>query len=278
MKSVIRAYTPPSLREAAWLVGLAKAYFSPFFRGLEKLDSKRPALWVGNHTLYGVLDVPLMGEHLYREHGVVLRALGDRGHFLVPGWRSLLTRLGVVVGSRENCAELMQSGQHVLVFPGGGREVMRRKGEAHQLIWKQRTGFARMAIEHGYDIIPFASLGPDDAMDIVLDANDIVRSAPWRWLSKKFPLDELTRHGDMIPPVARGIGASILPKPQRFYFSFGERISTTQLRGLEDDKASLWQLRQQVAQSIETEMDWLREYRVHDRRKSWSQLRRWLTN
>jgi hypothetical protein len=38
----------------------------------------------------------------------------------------------------------------VLVFPGGGREVTKRKGEAHKVIWKERTGFARMAIEHGY--------------------------------------------------------------------------------------------------------------------------------
>lgn len=278
METGIGPYSPPSVREAAWLVGLGKAYFKPFFKGLDRLDVSRPALWVGNHTLYGVLDVPLMGEHLYREHGVALRALGDRGHFLVPGWRTLLTRLGVVVGSRENCSALMRSGQHVLVFPGGGREVMRRKGEAYQLIWKQRTGFARMAIEHDYDIIPFASLGPDDAFDIVLDANDVTGSSAWQWLNKKLPLDKVTRQGDMIPPLVRGLGPSLLPKPERFYFGFGQRISTAHLRGQEDNKEALWALRQQVAGSIEAELDWLREYRVHDRRNKWGQLRRWLTD
>ena len=51
---------------------------------------------------------------------------------------------------------------------------MRRKGEAYRLVWKQRTGFARLAIEHGYDIIPFGSVGPDEAFDILFDANDVM--------------------------------------------------------------------------------------------------------
>jgi hypothetical protein len=35
----------------------------------------------------------------------------------------------------------------VLVYPGGGREVAKRKGEKYQLLWKERVGFARLAIE-----------------------------------------------------------------------------------------------------------------------------------
>ena len=50
----------------------------------------------------------------------------------------------------------------MLVFPGSGREVTKRKGEAYKVIWKERTGFARMAIEHGYPITPFASVGPEE--------------------------------------------------------------------------------------------------------------------
>jgi 1-acyl-sn-glycerol-3-phosphate acyltransferase len=50
-----------------------------------------------------------------------------------------------------------------MVFPGGGREVTKRKGQQYQLIGKNCEGFAVMAIEQGYPIIPFASVGTNTA-------------------------------------------------------------------------------------------------------------------
>ena len=60
----------------------------------------------------------------------------------------------------------------ILVYPGGGREVAKRKGESYKLIWKERMGFARLAIEHGYTIVPFAAVGAEEAVDIVLDGDN----------------------------------------------------------------------------------------------------------
>jgi 1-acyl-sn-glycerol-3-phosphate acyltransferase len=51
----------------------------------------------------------------------------------------------------------MEDGRSILVFPGGGREVTKRRGEKYRLIWGERMGFARMAIECGYPIVPVAS-------------------------------------------------------------------------------------------------------------------------
>lgn len=272
----ITDFQPPAVKSMQRSLRMANAYFNPQFLGLDQLDLGKPALWVGNHTLYGLLDVPLMAEHLYREHGVFLRGLGDRGHFAVPGWSKLLVSAGMVLGTPENCAALMQTGQHVLVFPGGGREVMRRKGEDYQLIWKKRTGFARLAIEHGYDIIPFGSLGADENFDILLDARDISGSRLWKLLNTSLKLSERTRNGDMIPPLARGIGLSVMPRPQRYYFGFGKRISTTRLRGKSDDAQRVWALREKVAKAIEAQLQMLAAYREEDRTRNWSALRRFL--
>ncbi|MBF7730471.1 lysophospholipid acyltransferase family protein [Pseudomonas sp. N040] len=269
-------FQPPTVQSMQRALRVANAWFNPLFLGLDKLDLGKPALWVGNHTLYGLLDVPLLAEHLYREHGVFLRGLGDRGHFLVPGWSKLLVNAGMVLGTPENCAALMQTGQHVLVFPGGGREVMRRKGEDYQLIWKKRSGFARLAIEHGYDIIPFGSLGADENFDILLDARDISSSRLWKLLDGTLKLSERTRGGDMIPPIARGIGVSLVPRPQRFYFGFGKRISTARLHGKADDAKRVWALREKVARSIEEQLEMLTAYREQDRPQNWSALRRFL--
>ena len=171
---------------------------------------------------------------------------------------------------------LMQAGKSVLVFPGGGREVMRRKGEAYTLIWKQRTGFARLAIEHGYDIIPFASVGPDDALKILLDGNDVMATRAWQWLAEHTPINNYTRKGDMLPPLVRGIGPSLLPKPQRYYLGFGPRISTVDVQGQQDDADVAWAIREQVATAIEAQIDQLKAYRQQDRRQNWSRLRRLL--
>ena len=270
------AFVPASPEEMRRVFAVARAYFNPEFLGLWELDLEKPALWVGNHTLFGLTDAPLMVEHLYTQYGVMLRGLGDRGHFDVPWWGDMLVRNGMVLGTPENCAALMKAGQHVLVFPGGGREVMRRKGEAYRLVWKQRTGFARLAIEHGYDIIPFGSVGPDEAYDILLDANDVMATPLWQWLVRRYGVDAKTRGGDMIPPVVRGIGPTLIPRPQRYYFGFGQRISTRRLKGRAGNPKTLWTLREKVARAVEAQIERLLVYREEDRLQHWSPLRRWL--
>lgn len=269
-------FQPPSRSEMRRFMRLGRRWFKPEFLGLWELDLTKPALFVGNHTLFGLTDAPLMIEHLYTQYGVMLRGLGDRGHFSVPGWGAFLQKHGMVLGTPENCSALMKAGQSVLVFPGGGREVMRRKGEAYQLIWKQRTGFARMAIEHGYDIIPFGSVGPDESFKILFDANDVMKTRAWKWLASHTKVDEWTRGGDMLPPIARGMGLSLLPKPQRYYFGFGERIPTAHLTGQQADRDVVWSLREQVAHAVESQIARLRTYRQEDRLQNWSLARRWL--
>ena len=72
-------------------------------------------------------------------------------------------------GTPENCAQLMRQGESILVFPGGSREVFKRKGEQYRLMWKERLGFARLAMAYRCTIVPFAAVGADDCYDIVFD-------------------------------------------------------------------------------------------------------------
>ncbi len=267
-------YTPPSRESMRGFMKLARFWFYPEFLGLWEMDLTKPALFVGNHTLFGMTDAPLMIEHLNTQYGVALRGLGDRGHFQVPYWGDLLVRHGMVMGSPEVCSTLMKAGQHILVFPGGAREVMRRKGEAYNLIWKQRAGFARLAIEHGYDIIPFGSVGPDESYRILLDANDLLKHDWLRKGAEKIGLLEATRGGDFIPPIAMGLGPTLIPRPQRYYFGFGQRISTEQLKGQHGDKDVVWKLREQVADAVKEQITRLRTYREEDRTQNWSLVRR----
>jgi 1-acyl-sn-glycerol-3-phosphate acyltransferase len=212
-------------------------------------------LLAGNHTIYGVLDVPLMAAEIYEQRGRFMRGLGDHAHYSVPLWRDLLTRFGTVRGTRENCAELMEAGEPVLVYPGGGREVMKRKDEEYKLIWKERVGFVRLAVAHGYPIVPFGAIGVDDAYDIHIDGDSAVM-APARALAGL-----LTGRRDMVPPIATGIGP--LPRPERYYFGFGTPNKTAGA-GDPEDPELLRELRDRVRNAVYAQIAELKGIRAAD--------------
>lgn len=243
-------FVPPSVERVQKLTALSYKWHRPVFYGLENIDPEIPCLFVGNHTLYGMIDTPLMLAEVYKRTGVYYRSLGDHYHFKIPGWGPLVREMGGVDGTRENCTALMKSRQHIMVFPGGGREVAKRRDEKCKLVWKNRTGFARMAIEQGYPILPFATLGADDTFNILFDADDIKSSFIGKALLKNKKIRELTRDGDLLMPIGTGALGTFLPKPVRFYYMFGKMIDTTRFAGRSDDPDAQWQLRSEVEEAI----------------------------
>lgn len=239
-----------------------RALFSPVFIDLDKAPATGPRLFVGNHSLLGGLDVPHLFWELVEQRDIWLRGLGDHAHWNVPVWRELMDRWGVVDGTPENCARLLHAGEPVLVFPGGSREVAKRRGEQYELIWKQRTGFARMAMEHGATIVPFAALGADDAWDIVADAEDMQASAAGQWVRRI--VDSVGLPADAVPPIVRGIGPTPIPRPVRLYFAIGDPIDTRGRTELADDAAARWALREETRTAIEALLFKLQRVREGD--------------
>jgi 1-acyl-sn-glycerol-3-phosphate acyltransferase len=262
------SFEPPAIESLQWMIAPLRAYFAPKLFGLEHLHQTKPALYVGNHSIYGLIDLSLFAAELYREKNIYLRGLADRAHFSIPGWGDTLTRLGVVAGTRESCADLMLRGEHVLVLPGGNREVFRRKGEQYKLFWKNRTGFARMAIRYGYPIVPFAQVGADDAFDILVDANDIMKSPLGALLESTGIAKAFLRDGESIFPISRGLGLTGIPRPERFYYSITEPIDTARYTGMEEDDDIVYEIRDRVRDSIRDEIARLRDYRKRDRETS----------
>ena len=263
-KSNLADYTPPPAKTMGRLLAIHRLWHRPWMTGLDNIDPTRPTLFVGNHTIYGMLDVPLLGYEVYQRKGVYIRGLADRMHYKIPVWRDIFKWIGSVVGTRENCSALMQSGAHIMVFPGGSREVAKRKGEAYQLIWKDRTGFARMAVEHGYRIIPFAAVGAEECYDILIDSNDIMGSGLVKWLKTTALGSKFIGDGEQLFPLSRGLGLSMIPRPERFYYSFGEPIETAPYQGESDDPAVLAEVRDAVKASIETQLTALRKVQAKD--------------
>jgi len=247
--SLPKLSAPPPVRFRPALDAL-RWYFAPEYLHLERADKRRPTLFVGNHSLYGVLDVLLFADGLYRERGIVLRSLADRNHFKMPLWRDFVAQTGAVLGTRANCAALMRQRQHILVFPGGAREVFKHKGEAYQLIWKERFGFVQLAIEHGYTITPYATAGAEEAFDVLLDSADYMNTPLGRYLKRSGVADRHLRGGDEFPPLVRGLGLTVLPRPVKLCFLVGRPLDMARYRGREDEPAVLQRARNRVRRSL----------------------------
>ena len=242
-------------------------YFAPEYLHLERADAARPTLFVGNHSLYGVLDVLLFADGLYRERGICLRSLADRNHFRIPAWRDFVVLTGAVLGTRRNCAELMRRGEHILVFPGGAREVFKHRGEAYRLIWKERYGFVQLAIEHGYPITPYATVGAEEVFDVLLDSRHYMATPLGRYLRRSGLAERHLRGGEEFPPLVRGLGPTVIPRPEKLYFSIGRPIETTAYRGRARDPEVLREVRERVRRSLAGLIAGLRLYRARDARQ-----------
>ncbi|MUL68330.1 glycerol acyltransferase [Mycobacterium sp. CBMA 234] len=196
--------------------------YRPWVTGLDRLPRDGRFLLVGNHTAFGFAEVVLVPYYTRRELGVRVRTLAERALGQMSGLGGdLVAAYGGVVGHPDTARELMRHNETVLVFPGGGREMPKFKGDEYQLKWDGRSGFARVAIESGYPIVPVGLVGSDDVYEPLFG-----RDSTLGRLSQSIG-ERLGGPPDMAMPLVRGIGPTLIPRPQRMYLEFGEPISTT---------------------------------------------------
>jgi 1-acyl-sn-glycerol-3-phosphate acyltransferase len=218
----------------------------PYVSGLENLPADGRFLLVGNHTQFVGGEVLLIPHFVRRAIGTRVRPLADRRFGEQQGLgRDLMTAYGGVVGAPETARELMRHNETILVFPGGGREIAKFKGEEYRLNWNGRSGFARIAVENDYPIVPVGLVGGDDVYKSLV-SRDSVLGRLSQTVSEK-----LSGRADMAMPLMRGIGPTLIPRPQRMYLRFGEPIETTKPNriSMENWVASV---RKDTQQSLET--------------------------
>jgi 1-acyl-sn-glycerol-3-phosphate acyltransferase len=230
----------------------------PVMLDVDNVPTSGPFVLVGNHQLLGMQDLPSLVRELERHRGVRVRGMGDHFHFQVPVWRDMLRAAGAVPGTRENCAALLAAGEPVLVFPGGAREVYKRRGQRYELLWAKRTGFARMAIAANCPIVPFGAVGAEDRFDVLLDMDSRL-AAPARALVRK-----VAGRDDLGTLLVKGTGPLGMPRADRLYFRFGAPIATAEWAGRDDDPVALAECRDLVKAEVEAHIAALRAYRAND--------------
>ena len=230
---------------------LIKRLFNPMILGAENIPD-RPCLFVGNHSLFA-LDGWVLGPLMLKELNRFPRGLGDKFLFANAGVGDFILKRGTVMGHPEVCSALMKAGEDLLVFPGGAHEAVKPASLRYELQWKERYGFVKLAAKHGYTIMPFGLVGPDEFYGHLMEGRDIPDSALGTVLKRLGLLSEETR-SDVLPPVPMGALGTFLPKPQRCYLGFGEPINLARYEGRTPTRKEQQAIRAAVAEQIETQL------------------------
>jgi 1-acyl-sn-glycerol-3-phosphate acyltransferase len=121
----------------------------------------------------------------------------------------LLTRWGQITGTPENCRQLLESDEAVLVFPEGVRGISKPFSQRYQL-QEFGLGFMRLALATGTPIVPVAVIGAEEQAPAV-NVKPLARlfGAP------AFPVMPF-------PPFF-----PLLPLPVKYRLHFGEPLQPT---------------------------------------------------
>ncbi|KAI3761879.1 hypothetical protein L1987_52301 [Smallanthus sonchifolius] len=181
-------YLPPTdyeFKKARESVRFVEAAFSPVMlstlengkivKGLSGIPSEGPVLFVGYHMMLGLELAPLIAR-IYAERGILVRGVAHPMMFnklkqgRLPDMSSYDTHrlMGAVPVSPTNLFKLLKSKPHILLYPGGMREALHRKGEEYKLFWPERSEFVRMAARFGAKLLPFGVVGEDDIGEVSL--------------------------------------------------------------------------------------------------------------
>ncbi|KAK6267101.1 hypothetical protein QUC31_017938 [Theobroma cacao] len=243
-------------------------------RGLAGIPSEGPVLYVGYHMLLGFELAPMVIQ-FFMERNILLRGIAHpmmffrlrEGNMVDLAAFDTFRLMGAVPVSGPNFYKLLSSKSHVLLYPGGVREALHRKGEEYKLFWPERSEFVRMASRFGTKIVPFGVVGEDDVGELVFDYNDQMHIPPLRSFIK-----ELTEESVQLRTDANGEVSNqdvhlpgVLPKlPGRFYYYFGKPIETEgrkqELRNSEISQ----ELYLHVKSEVERCMAYLKEKREKD--------------
>ncbi|XP_063388336.1 DGAT1/2-independent enzyme synthesizing storage lipids [Cydia fagiglandana] len=95
-----------------------------------------------------------------------IHTVADRFMFKIPGWKTLLEGLCVIPGTVGECVAVLQKGSPLAISPGGVYEAQ-FGDHTYKLHWKNRLGFARVAIQAKVPIIPMVTRNVREAFRTV---------------------------------------------------------------------------------------------------------------
>ncbi|BBH64917.1 glycerol acyltransferase [Actinoplanes sp. OR16] len=243
----------PELTDAVFQP-ILKLLYRDWFRtevfGIENVPADGGGLVVGNHSGTLALDalmltVAMRDKHPEKRH---LRLLGADLVFRMPVMSELARAAGATVACNPDAERLMTSGQLVGVFPEGFKGIGKRFSERYKLQRFGRGGFVSAALRTGTPIIPVAIVGAEEIYPILADLKPLARllGIPYFPVTPTFPL---------LGPLG------MVPLPSKWLIEFCEPIPTAHLTEFADDPLVVYNLADQVRETIQATLHELLEKR-----------------
>lgn len=129
-------------------------------RGVENIP-KRPCLYVANHSAVGLTDVLCLLGELGTRFGLERRVTGLMHSFAIslPVIGDMFRSIGAVPASPDAAREAFRRGHDVLVYPGGDVDAFRGVHRPRDVVFNERRGYIRLALEMNVPIVPVATIG-----------------------------------------------------------------------------------------------------------------------
>lgn len=177
-------------------------------------------------------------------------------------FRTFLEEFGATPVGGKSFGRLLANKEAILLYPGGVSEAYRKKNQEYQLFWPtERSEFVRMCAKYNAIIVPFAGVGVDDSLEMLLDASEL-KELPFvgEWVAsaaRNAPQARLGGEEDFISPLA----VPRLP-PNRLYFLFGQPIETS--ADMVKDRERVDAVYAEVKSAVETQIAYLLAKRETD--------------
>jgi 1-acyl-sn-glycerol-3-phosphate acyltransferase len=145
-------------------------------RGLERVPPGR-VLLIANHAGNTFAwDGAMLATALFAEAEPprIVRGMGEFFLPTLPFFNVWMQRVGSVVGTPENCAQLLARDEAIMVFPEGERGFVKPYWQRYQL---QRfgLGFMRLALETRTPIVPVGIVGAEEQSPAIANLRGLGR-------------------------------------------------------------------------------------------------------
>jgi 1-acyl-sn-glycerol-3-phosphate acyltransferase len=227
---------------------LYRNWFRTEVSGTENIPSEGGALVVANHSGTIPLDAVMLSVGVHEAAQRYLRLLGADLLFRMPVLSELARKGGGTLACNPDAERLMRAGELVGVFPEGFKGVGKPFADRYKLQRFGRGGFVSAALRTGVPIIPVAIVGAEESYPMLGNVKSLARlfGLPYFPITPTFP---------WLGPLG------LVPLPSKWLIEFGKPIETGHLVDDVDDPLVVFNLADQVRETIQQSLYELLERR-----------------
>src|SRR5262245_7347399 len=170
-----------------YLDAVTRVYFRPEVEGAHHVPAKGPFICVGNHNAGPVLpDLWTILAFWARTRGPEFPMYGmvHDAVFKFPVTGTVIAKIGGVRASQEGGHRVLAMGGGLLVYPGGELDCCRTFWDRNRIDLHGRSGFVKLAFQHGAPIVPFVNIGGHETLITLVSSRRLARWTGLEWLTR----------------------------------------------------------------------------------------------